>query len=52
VATSTTSKKAPATDENEETEGEETILRNMWLQHMALADDMVSEREGIKVRKY
>lgn len=49
VTTSTTSKKATATDENE-ADGEETILRNMWLQHMALADDMVSEREGIQVR--
>ena len=28
----------------------QTVLRNMWLQHMVLADDMVSERTGVEVR--
>ena len=36
--------------ENPDCEVEGTIMRNMWLQHMALADDMVTEREGIEVR--
>jgi hypothetical protein len=26
------------------------IMRNVWLQHMALADDMKSERDGVVVR--
>lgn len=36
--------------ENPDCEVEGTIMRNMWLQHMVLADDMVTEREGIEVR--
>ena len=37
-------------ENSEEGEGEQTILRNMWLQHMALADDMITERAGIQNR--
>lgn len=45
-------RKAAPSEDNEEGEcdGEQKVLRNMWLQHMALADDMVSERPGIQVR--
>jgi hypothetical protein len=41
---------ASRVEDTDEGAAEQTVLRNMWLQHMALADDMVSERAGIQVR--
>jgi hypothetical protein len=33
-----------------ESANRDKVLRNSWLHHMALADDMISERTGIQVR--
>jgi hypothetical protein len=41
---------AARTSTSTEATSRDKVLRNNWLHHMALADDMISERTGIQVR--